>query len=73
MMVMVTVMQMLAMMLMIWDGGGDTMATRATPPPPLFCESRWATVPAGASLFLRGSVESCMSVTSMEPPGTDMH
>ena len=51
MMVMVTVMQMLAMMLMIWDGGGDTMATRATPPPPLFCESRWATVPAGASLF----------------------
>ena len=33
MMVMVTVMQMLAMMLIIWDGGGDRMATRATPPP----------------------------------------
>ena len=44
MMVMVTVMQMLAMMLMIWDGGGETMATRATPPPPL---------------FLRGSVGNC--------------
>ena len=52
MMVMVTVMQMLAMMLMIWDGGGETMATRATPPPPLFfCEARWATVPAGAIFF----------------------
>ena len=58
MMVMVTVMQIVAMMRMIWEqspftanddaddmgGGADTMATSATPPPHLFCEARWTTV-----------------------------
>ena len=57
MMVMVTVMQMLAMMLMIWDGGGDTMATRATPPPPLFARLGEKLHDAGVATALRRTSE----------------
>ena len=40
MMVMVTVMQMLAMMRMIWEGEGHNGHTCHTAAPTLFCEAR---------------------------------